>query len=55
VDAGWIQLLGPHILEQVQFASAVEKVISGRFDFLEISPHPVLASSLKQCLKRLET
>jgi acyl transferase domain-containing protein/NADPH:quinone reductase-like Zn-dependent oxidoreductase/NADP-dependent 3-hydroxy acid dehydrogenase YdfG/acyl carrier protein len=43
---------GRNILEPVQFAAAVEAVVeAGALTFLEISPHPVLASSLKQCLE----
>jgi acyl transferase domain-containing protein/NAD(P)-dependent dehydrogenase (short-subunit alcohol dehydrogenase family)/acyl carrier protein len=42
---------GRNVREPVQFASAIATAIRDGFTlFLELSPHPVLANALKQCL-----
>jgi acyl transferase domain-containing protein/acyl-CoA synthetase (AMP-forming)/AMP-acid ligase II/acyl carrier protein len=43
---------GRNLREPVQFAAAADALIAAGFDlFLELSPHPVLAEPLHQCLR----
>ncbi len=49
------QYWGRNIREPVQFAPVIDQLVRSRHTvFLEISPHPVLALNLSQCLQQAE-
>lgn len=48
VDAAYV---GRNVRERVRFASAIDSMLEDGFNaFLEIAPHPVLATSLTECI-----
>ncbi|MEO8900001.1 MAG: type I polyketide synthase [Polyangiaceae bacterium] len=54
IDAAYF---GRNVRQTVRFASAIDAVLDARVDaFVELSPHPVLAASIAECLaaRRLE-
>lgn len=46
-----------NVREPVYFAAAIEQLLSAGFEgaYVEISPHPVLSTSLKQCIEQRES